>query len=212
MLASYRARRPKFDMLDGEKVRQGFVEHGDFCRLLGHLPDALKPAVEFLYYGGWRKSPVVTLNGKRLTCTGGPRGSRPRTQKTESHGCCALSGRLWEIVQVRAKVHRLDCPYVFHNDGKKIGDFRKTWKTACRKAGLDGLLIHDLRRCAARNLSRAGVSEQVAMKITGHKTPSMYRRYRIIDENELREAQDKMQRHLETQTQSKVAAIGSASA
>ncbi len=47
-----------------------------------------------------------------------------------------------------------------------------------------GLLIHDLRRCAARNLARAGVSEQIAMKITGHKTPSMYRRYRIIDENE----------------------------
>lgn len=84
------SRRPKFDMLDGEKVRQGFVEHGDFCRLLGHLPDALKPAVEFLYYGGWRKSPVVTLNGKRLICTGGPRGSRPRTQKRRVMGVAAI--------------------------------------------------------------------------------------------------------------------------
>ena len=85
-----------------------------------------------------------------------------------------LSGRLWEIIQVRAKTLRLDCPYVFHQEGKKIGDFRKTWKAACRKARREGLLIHDLRRCAAKNLSRAGVSEQVAMKITGHKTPSMY--------------------------------------
>jgi len=66
------------------------------------------------------------------------------------------------------------------------------------------LLIHDLRRCAARNLSRAGVFEVVAMRMTGHKTPSMYRRCRIIDENELREAQEKMQRHLNATQETRV--------
>ena len=110
--------------------------------------------------------------------------------------------------QERAKRRRFDCPFVFHQGGKKIGDIRKAWHTACRKAGLEGLLIHDLRRCAARNLSRAGVSEVVAMRITGHKTPSMYRRYRIIDENELREAQEKMQRHLNATQETRVAVIG----
>jgi len=73
-------------------------------------------------------------------------------------------------------------------------------------------LIHDLRRCAARNLSRAGVAEVVAMKITGHKTSSMYRRYRIIDEKEIREAQEKMQEHLSATRESKVAATGGAQA
>ncbi|MEE8115299.1 MAG: hypothetical protein V3T23_13215, partial [Nitrososphaerales archaeon] len=47
--------KPKFKILDGEKVRQGFLEHGDFLRLLDSLPDYLKPVVEFLYYSGWRK-------------------------------------------------------------------------------------------------------------------------------------------------------------
>ena len=42
------------------------------------------------------------------------------------------------------------------------------------------------------------------MKITGHKTPSMYRRYRIVDENELSEAQEKMQRHLSEAHETKV--------
>ncbi len=56
------------------------------------------------------------------------------------------------------------------------------------------------RRCAARNLSRAGVPESVAMEITGHKTRSMYRRYRIVDERDLREATEKLQSHLEGQS------------
>jgi integrase len=75
-----------------------------------------------------------------------------------------------------------------------------------------GLIIHDLRRCAARNLSRSGVSEVVAMKITGHMTASMYRRYRIIDENEIREALEKTQDHLSASQESKIAKAGGAKA
>ncbi|WP_176692333.1 tyrosine-type recombinase/integrase, partial [Liquorilactobacillus vini] len=120
-----------------------------------------------------------------------------------------------EIVQDRAKVRRLDCPYVFHVNGKKIKDFRKTWWSACVATGLGrfimvedektkrlekkyvGLYVHDLRRSCARHLSKAGVKEQIAMKITGHKTNSMYRRYRIVDEDEIRQALDQTQAHLD---------------
>jgi integrase len=205
------SRRPKFNMLDGEKVRQGFVEHGDFCRLLAHLPESLQPSVEFLYYGGWRKSPVRNLEWKEIDIHGRTARLKAEDLKNGESWVLPLSGRLWEVIQQRAKARRLDCPFVFHHSGKKIGDFRKTWQSACVAAGLgtfikepageqtgtkkkrsqkkySGLIIHDLRRCAARNLSRAGVSEQIAMRVTGHKTPSMYRRYRIIDENELRES------------------------
>ncbi len=62
-----------------------------------------------------------------------------------------------------------------------------------------GIIPHDLRRCAARNLSLSGVREQLAMKITGHKTNSMYRRYRIVDEDELRQAQEQQQAFLKIQ-------------
>jgi len=72
---------------------------------------------------------------------------------------------------------------------------------------IEGTLIHDLRRCAARNLSRAGVPETVAMEITGHKSRSMYRRYRIVDERDLREGIEKLQAHLETQKDTKVVAL-----
>jgi integrase len=70
--------------------------------------------------------------------------------------------------------------------------------TACRKAGRPALLPHDLRRSAVRNLERAGVSRSVAMKLTGHKTEAVYRRYAIVAENDLREAGAKLAAALST--------------
>jgi integrase len=64
--------------------------------------------------------------------------------------------------------------------------------TACKDAGRPGLLFHDLRRSAVRNLERAGISRSVAMKLTGHKTEAVYRRYAIVAESDLREAGTKL--------------------
>ena len=84
-------------------------------------------------------------------------------------------------------------PWVFwradgRGDGRQIGEYRDSWKTACAKAGLPGKLVHDFRRSAVRNLIRAGVSEHVAMRLTGHKTSSMLRRYDIVWTQDLHEA------------------------
>lgn len=67
-------------------------------------------------------------------------------------------------------------------------EFRKAWRRACRQAGLPGLLVHDLRRSAVRNMERQGVSRSVAMKLTGHKTESVYRGYAIVSDADLQEA------------------------
>ena len=73
-----------------------------------------------------------------------------------------------------------------------------TWTAArrCEACGTGnaryvGKLFHDFRRTAVRNMIRAGVPTKMAMLISGHKTPAMLDRYDIVDETDLRKAQQK---------------------
>lgn len=100
--------------------------------------------------------------------------------------------------------------FVFHRgDGLQLGDLRKRWDKACQAAGVPGMLFHDLRRSAARNLVRAGVDRDVARKITGDKTAAMFSRYNITDTRDRVEALKPVGHYLPEQSrQAKAAAIG----
>jgi integrase len=73
-------------------------------------------------------------------------------------------------------------PFVFHRSGARIYTLYKVWRRVCKKAGLVGRRLHDMRRTAARDLINAGVPEKVVLQIVGWKSPAMLYRYHIVNE------------------------------
>jgi integrase len=223
--------RPYIPTLEENNARQGFLDHGSFLALRNGLPDYLKDPVTFLYLSGWRVGEMRALEWRDVDLAGKVVRLRPEISKNKDGRVLPLSGELLETIEERAKANRKpDCPFVFHLDGKPIGDFRKAWQTGCVAAGLGqlvdearpdeedqsagrkrrtrkkylGLIVHDLRRTAVRNMVRAGIPERVAMSLSGHKTRSIFDRYNIVSEADLAQAAERLLSHLRKQSKTAV--------
>jgi len=108
----------------------------------------------------------------------------------------------WEkriVAEIPGQSSTLLYPYTFHKKRKRIEDFRKTWRTACKATGQEGRIPHDFRRTAIQNMVRAGVPERIVMAISGHKTRSVFDRYNIASEDDLREAARTTSEHIQRQ-------------
>lgn len=192
--------RPHVPLLAEENAREGFLEPADFEAVRTQLPTDLADLAAFAYLTGWRKNEVTTLEWRDVTLErdrhgaiiGGTVRLRARFSKNKRPRPLALRGELLAVVVRRAGIRRIECPRVFHQDGNPVKSFRKKWATACKTAGFAGLLFHDLRRSAVRNMVRAGVPERVAMRISGHRTRSVFDRYDITSEADLEAAADRI--------------------
>jgi integrase len=113
-----------------------------------------------------------------------------------------LDAELHEIFHAqhdKQKALKTITPYVFPNESgtDRVKDIRGSWGAACKKAGVGKRHFHDFRRTAARNLTRSGTPETVAMKITGHKTRSVFDRYNITDINNVKQAAKRQEEWLQ---------------
>ena len=203
--------RPYIPMLREQNVRSGFFEQDQLDAVVCHLSDALTPMVRFAYLTGWRiQSEVLTLEWRQVDFAAGTvrlevgqakNGAGrefPFSEFSELAAVLDHQRRMTKFVgQARGRI----VPWVFHRNGKPIRDYRRAWKTACAAAGCPGRIPHDFRRSAVRNLIRAGVSDKVAMQLTGHKTCSVFDRYDIVSGADLREGVRKLATVAKTVTQ-----------
>ncbi len=193
--------KPKVPRLRENNVRKGYFETPQFEAVRRNLPEDLQPVVTFAFLTGWRtRSEVQTLQWSQVNFKHRRVYLEPGTTKNSEARwfpfTTELEGILLEQKRKTDDLKRekgIICPFVFHRNGKPIKSFYKTWRTACKLAGVPGRIMHDFRRTAIRNIDRRGITQAVGMKLTGHKTPSVYQRYNIVSDSDLEEAAGRLE-------------------
>jgi integrase len=191
---------PHISLLSESNTRKGFFEREQFESVLNHLPEDLRPVVHVGFLTGWRIDSELLIRRKQhVDLKAGWLRLEPGESKNGEGRNFPLTQELRIVLESQlARTRELETstgtiiPWLFHRNGERIKDFRAAWRTACRRAGLPGRYRHDFRRTACRNLERLGISRSAAMKMVGHKTEAIYRRYAIADEVALKEAAAKI--------------------
>lgn len=190
------SRAPRMPRIKLDNARQGFVRPDQFAAVLAHLDGVDAAIVEWAWLTGWRKSEILTLAWERVDrVTGEIQLSRT---KNGQRRVLPLEGRLVALIEQQWKARGLGVPYVFHRHGHKANE---TWvnlkfKRATVAAGLEGLVFHDLRRSAVRNMLRAGVLKDTAKRISGHTSDATFSRYNIVATDDVREGLRRVQGYL----------------
>jgi integrase len=193
-----------FPMFEENNVRTGFLEDEQYQALHDALPAYLKPLLLVGYRVPCRIGELTNLLMTQLDFKGKEIVLNPGETKNRDGRRMPMFGPMRECLSMQKAIRDEkfpDCPYVFFGEsGERIVDFRKAWKCACKRAGInEKTLFHDLRRSAARNMRRAGVPEHTIMKIAGWKTPSMFRRYDIQDGRDIQRAGETMETWIASQ-------------
>jgi integrase len=193
---------PYFPMVKETTIRKGFLSDQQYVALRDALPADLRTLFVCGYITGVRKGELLAITWSQVDFGSNLIDLDPDKTKTgEGRVVPILAGDMHDLLAA-AKRDRdenwPDAPWVFSRGGMRIRDFRSAWERACKAAGVPELNFHDLRRTAVRNMRRAGVPQVIRMKISGHKTDSMERRYNIVDANDLDIAREFMERRMRT--------------
>ena len=202
---------PAFPTVDESyNVRQGFLTIEGYQKVLDQLPVSLKPLFICGFHVSSRKGELTDILWSQVDLDEGLIVMEPATAKNKAGRALPIYG---DMVEALAKQKQIrdecfpHCEHVFfwHTEDAMIGHggerskpgnhikvFRRSWRNAVDKAGYPGLMFHDLRRTAERNMTKAGIEQSMRMKISGHKTDSMSRRYNIVVAADVADQKKKM--------------------
>jgi integrase len=191
---------PHVPMLKESDAREGFLYPEEFEKLRSAMPKNLQPLITYLYFTGCRIGAAKAVDWSQIVFDGDKVEVRLKVSQVKNRKPLLLPLPDDLAVMLRNAARKVGPVFDATNLTKA---FRKAavaiglgkWRDPKNHdAGYDGLIIHDLRRSGVRNLRRAGVPEDIAMKISGHKTRSVFSRYNIVDSTDLHDAMRRVER------------------
>ena len=204
-------------------VRKGFVNDAQYTRLAQAGPPLwMRTLLALAFTFGWRKGELLSLRVHQVDLSERTIRLEPGTTKNDEGRTITLTAETYELIKACVSGKEPHEYVLTREDASRVRDFSKTWADLCVQADLgrfvcrtcnapgrpcpacskakrrttyryEGVIFHDLRRSAVRNLERAGVPRSVAMKITGHKTEAVYRRYAIVSPADLADASRRLE-------------------
>ncbi|MBN2468085.1 MAG: site-specific integrase, partial [Deltaproteobacteria bacterium] len=150
------------------------------------------------YTTGMRFGEIVGLTWDRVKLREGYLDLRAEDTKTREPRKVYIVPQVREVLDRLGKVRALAHSFVFTYHGRPVKEIKKALKRACKETDIGNFRFHDLRHTFTTNMRKAGVDRTVIMKLTGHKTLSMFLRYSAVDENDGREAVEKLENYLDS--------------
>jgi integrase len=182
---------PYIPMQVESNTRTGFLKDEEYSQLASECAKVglwLRALLAVAYNFGWRKGELLALRVRQVDLMAGTIRLEVGSTKNKCGRTIKMTQEVFTLLSACVAGKQNDDFVFTRAGGAPVKDFRKLWRTICKRAGVPELFFHDLRRSGVRNLRRLGVAESVAMKISGHKTASVFRRYDITDEADLAEA------------------------
>jgi integrase-like protein len=139
-----------------------------------------------------------TLEWRDVNLTGRELCLRPEVSKNKDGRPLPLGGELLEIIQHAHRERRSDCLSCATMRHNRLATFERPGRQHAR-GRLSGIIVHDLRSTAVRNMVRAGIAERFAMELSGHKTRRVFDRYNIVNDADRARASELLQKQLGTQ-------------
>jgi len=149
-----------------------------------------------------RKEEIMNLRISRIDLKEGFIRLKPEDTKTDTGRSIPIHLELQEVLKDALKVRFLGSELVFHLDGKHIipHDIRVAHEAACKEAGISNFVFHDFRHTCINNWRKDHHDYFRIMATSGHKTISVFKRYNMVDEEELKTRVPSMDTYMDTKT------------
>jgi integrase len=185
------AQKFSFSRLAEPRGRQGFIEQKQYLALSAGCKELfMRTMLALSYTFGFRKGELLSLKVSDVDLMAGT--VRLRTSKNGEPRQINLTAETRNLLAGCIAGKSAD-DAVFTRGSEPVLYFGQAWDTIAAAAGCPGLLFHDLRRSAVRNMVRAGIPEVVCMRVSGHKTRAVFDRYNIVSEKDLADAARKLE-------------------